>query len=296
MANKDLIAPIMQNAMARHGIRIICYVDRLHFYTDARTHKAKLDAITVSNKKNTVTFKTLSHHEHLDKKIELFQPDYETIATLKDIIAGDYAINYIEFAIDFLVPNKGILRQLQYFFDKHLVFNRKPESLVESEFHFKLAGKEGAVCGCKNVCICQTRYFTPTDDKERLVMYGDKPSKTDNATACVHIEKRYAGINEIKKLGLYTFNNIIDLDLEQFWSHHIDLRTPNFTALGRMNTFKKNTKRVADNKRGKKIWTTITCLQEYLRNNSHSASAFKSISTAASLEKALGAVFDTQGL
>ena len=292
MGNKDFIAPIMQNAMAKYGIKIVCYIDRLHFYTDTRTHKGKLDTLIASNEKNTNGFKVLSHYEHLDKKIELFQPGYETISSLKDIVTGDYAINYIEFAIDFLVPDKKTLSKLQYFFDRHLLFNRKPKSSIESEFHFKLAGKDGSTCKCKDICICQTRYFTPADDKERLVMYSDKPTKIDKTTACVHIEKRFAGINEIKELGLYTFNNIIDINLEQFWSRHLDLRAPNLTALGKSNPFKRETGCVANSKRGKKEWSSVTSLQEYLRNNSHSAAAFKRICTAPSLEKAFEVIFD----
>lgn len=291
MVNKNFIATIMRNAMAQYGIQIVCYFDRLHFYTDTRTHKDQLDTLITSNEKNTSGFRVLSHYEHLDKKIELFQPSYETLFTLKEIVTGDYAINYIEFAIDFLVPDKKTLHQLQYFFDRHLLFNRKPKSSAESEFHFKLAGKDESVCKCKNTCICRTRYFTPADDKERLVMYSDKPSKANNTAACVHIEKRFAGINEIKELGLYTFSNIIDINLEQFWSHHLDLRTPNLTALGKSNPFKRDTGRIANNKRGKKEWSSIMSLQEYLRNNSHGASAFKRICTEPSLNKALAAIF-----
>jgi hypothetical protein len=293
MVNKDFIAPIMQKALANYGIKMVCHFDRLHFYTDTRTHKDKLGALIALNEKNTCKFKALSHHKHLDKKVEIFQPSYETLRSLKELVTGDYAINYIEFAIDFLVPDKKTLRQLQHFFDKHLFFNRKPKSAIESEFHFKLAGKAGSVCKCKKTCICQTRYFTPADDKVRLVMYSDKPTKTDNTTDSVHIEKRFAGIKELKELGLYTFSNIIDINLEQFWSHHLDLRTPNLTALGKLNRFKRDTGRVASNKRGKKEWSSITCLQSYLRNNSHSASAFKRICTEPALKKALKTVFES---
>lgn len=278
MRSKKLPMSVIQSEMAKYDIQIVYYIDRLHFYIDSRTHKNKLAPILEINPKNNIEDKPLPNYDHLIKKIELFQPNIETLSAANNIVLGDYVINYIELAVDFLVPNKKALTQLQYFFDRHFVHNRTPKNQVEGDFHFVLTGDKKVECKCKNTCVCQTRYFTPKSDINRLALYSDKPSKTDSTSSCVHIEKRFAGINPLKKLGLYTFDNIIQFDHELFWQVHLNLRSPNYSELGRLNLFNRETENRANVKRGKKQWSSINNLQEYLRNNSHCEPAFKNMS------------------
>ena len=140
-------------AMKKYGIEIVFYIDRITFYVDTRTHKDSLAPIVKSNPqnklktqdnldKNKYTFQPFSlYHEHMDKKVELFQPSDQDLLLLagNSVVHGDYAITYIEFAIDFLVKNKKMRRQLVAFFDKHLVckHNRKNKT----NFYFKSVGK-----------------------------------------------------------------------------------------------------------------------------------------------------------
>jgi len=286
MRNKELTMSTIQREMAKYNIQIVYYIDRLHFYTDSQTHKNKLAPILKINSKNDLKFEPLSGHEHLSKKVELFQPALETLIAANNIVSGDYAITYIELAIDFLVPNKKALTQLQYFFDRHLVHNRTSKKPAEGDFHFVLTGDKKVECKCKSTCICRTRYFTPESDKKRLAMYSDRPSKTDNTSPCVHIEKRFQSLIHLKKLGLYTLENIIQIDHEAFWQEHLDLRSSNHSELGRLNLFYRETGDRANVKRGQKQWTSINNLQEYLGNNSRCEPAFKNMSES-KLEKYL---------
>jgi len=296
MKDKILTMSMMKKVMKKHGIEIVYYVDRLHFYTDTRTHKNNLINILESNKKNKINFKSLSKHDHLDKKVELFQPDKNTLLSLsnEDVVSGDYVINYIEFAVDFLIKKKKGRAQLVKFFDKCLVQERDLRNNSEgSEFHFKIFGEcKGEQC-CKDTdndsqesyCTCRTRYYTPRSSKVRMAVYSDKPTKTKSKKRCVHIEKRITGLDAVKKFNVYTFQNIIDFNHDEFWSKQLDLRKPNYTALGRLSLFnKKKSGRDADSKRGNKVWGKVKNLQETLRNGSHLKLAVKKIDTQKKLE------------
>lgn len=298
MKKKNLPMSTVQRVLKKNGIEVVFYIDRIRFYTDTRTHKNNLAGVINSNEKNNLQFKSLSKHIYLDKKINLFQPTKETLLELanNDILSGDYAITYIEFAVDFLVKNKKSRNTLSDFFDKHL-FNQRSvkKNSATSKFHFKYGNdcKKKKYCKEKNNtdsdkesnCICKTRYFTPPKDKIRMAVYSDKRTKTKSKKYCVHIEKRIVGLKAIKKNNIYTFQNIVDFNHSEFWSTNLDLRKPNLSALGRLNSFKrKKTKKGADGKRGKNEWNKFNVLQEYLRDHPHSSSAFKKVDTEKKFE------------
>ena len=318
--------------MKKFGIKMVFYIDRISFYVDGLTHKNDLAPLTQFNPqnkltavedldgseinddfgdgKNKYTFQMLSlHHEHLDKKVDLFQPSKNDLLLLADnhIVQGDYAITYIEFAVDFIMKNKKIRRQLLAFFDKHLVYEAERKN--SNAFHFNAVGKKDKLEAEKkhtsecidkekskhkkervylSNCTCKSRYFTPYREKDGLIMYSDKPTKTSSKKPCIHIEKRFRGLESVKKIGLYTFRNVIEFKQRQFWSQHFDLRKPNYAGLGRLNPFrKKGTERDADGKRGRKVYAKFSSLQEYLQDNERSIPAFQNIKTKKQLEEQL---------
>ena len=302
MKDKTLTMSAMKSVLKKHRIEIIYYIDRVSFYTDTRTHEDNLVDILNANKKNNLYFKSLEKYGYLDKKINLFQPSKKTLRMLTDnnILSGDYAITYIEFAVDFLVKNKKVRNQLSDFFDKHLFHERSiKKNFDTSKFHFKYGNKckKKKYCkeknneddgGAESNCICKTRYFTPPTDDVRMAIYSDKRTKTKSKKYCIHIEKRIVGLEFVKKFEIYTFQNIIDFNHAEFWSQNLDIRKPNFSALGRLNSFRlKKTKKDANSKRGKKEWSKFNVLQEYLRDHSHSSQAFQKIDTAKKLESLL---------
>ena len=265
---------VLEKQLAKSGITMSYYFDRLSIYLDADAREENLAVLLKDNANNKFIRQPLPHNEHLDRKLELFQPSSGCMAQLLDpkIIAGDCAINYIEFALDFSSHNKKSLEKLVRFFNRHLVYiPNQPSKLVLNHYH--------------NVNN-ETVYFTAKQDNKCLLLYSDKPARTIAHPHCLHIEYRLAGLKLVKSQNIFTMKDLIDFDHEQLWNTMLDLRKPNLTELG-VAVQNGDTSRQADHKRGTKVWMAIQSLQQYLTLHPVHESAFKKI-TPANLERCLG--------
>lgn len=274
---------VIENVMSKFGIDICFYFDKIRFYVDSRTNKKMLDELMLDNEKNNYKFVQLPHHEHLDKRVNLFQPSADILFDLAfgGIELGDYAINNVEIAIDFLPTSKVRKNKLQQFFDRHLVYNAgsKSQSSSQSKFYFYLHK--------------EMRYYTHQSEKQRFVVYSDKASRTDSSKHCTHVEMRIERLKQVKALEVYTFRNLIDFDFRSYWEKNLDLRKPNYTELGKKTNYRlKQTGRVADSRRGQKVWSGIENLQSFLSSKPHCNRAFLPITTEKELHKWLSGVLD----
>ncbi|TSA37782.1 MAG: hypothetical protein D4R63_12250 [Methylococcaceae bacterium] len=249
-------------------------MDRVHFYFDSRVSENDLAFMLEWNIKNNILFQGLSHHPQFDKKCELYQPSQQQLMVLQEkveqgIITGDYAIQYIEFAVDFHMIRNKTLIALRTFFDKHVA--DMPDRSAPYYAH-----SEG------------TSYYHNSKDKQRLVIYNDTEHRKHPSKLTVHIEQRLGGIKALKQHGLYLIKNIVDFNHEDFWTRRLTLYQPNFTELGKRNSFASITKDRANIKRGHRVWKGVTYLQEFLRNNPHCKVAFLPMTTISAFEKNFG--------
>jgi YHS domain-containing protein len=132
----------------------------------------------------------------------------------------------------------------------------------------------------------KTAYFSPKKNKERLLFYHDKPSRTVDGKLCLHIEYRLQALNLLKEKNIYTIHDLMDFNHSKLWNQLLDFRKVNLTELGRICSG-DDTSRQADHKRGKKEWELIKSLQKYLSHHPERESAFTKI-TPANLEPHLG--------
>jgi hypothetical protein len=273
MKNLKTTTAVLKNQLAEHGITMNYYFDRLHIYFDADTRKENIELLLKENSNNKFMWQPLPHNEHLDRKLELFQPGPLCMAQLidPDIVAGDCAINYVEFAVDFITGNKKSLEKLVRFFNRHLV--HIPSQRGSLAFNHYLNIKD------------ETVYFTAKGDKKCLLFYNDKPARNTQHPFCLHIEYRLAGLKQVKDQNVITIKDLIDFDHEQLWNTLLDLRKPNLTDLG-VACRNGATSRQADHKRGAKVWSAIESLQQYLSLHSAHESAFLKM-TPANLERCL---------
>lgn len=168
--------------------------------------------------------------------------------TNPDVVVGDCAINYAEFAVDFTTDDNKTLKKLVRFFNRHLVRIPSKRS-KDSRYH--------------NDDFAETAYLSAKGDKERLVFYSDKPARNAQGQLRLHVEFRLAGWTLLKKLNILTIRDLIDFDHQQLWDAQLDLRKPNLTQLG-VAYRNGDTSRQADHKRGVKEWQAIKSLQQYL--------------------------------
>jgi len=274
MKNLKTTTAVLKNQLAERGITMSYYFDRLGIYFDADTRKENIEILLEDNANNKFIWQPLPHNEHLDRKLELFQPNPHCMVQLTDpdIVAGDCAINYVEFAVDFITDNKKSLEKLVRFFNRHLVYIPSQRgSLALNHYH--------------NVND-ETVYFTSKGDKKCLLLYSDKPARNAQHPFCLHIEYRLACLKQVKNQNVITIKDLIDFDHEQLWNTLLDLRKPNLTELG-VACRNGGTSRQADHKRGTKEWTAIKSLQQYLSLHPERESAFTKISPA-NLERCLG--------
>lgn len=261
----------IEKILKKYDIETTYSVDRVHVYFDSRISENDLNFMREWNTKNVIVFQGLSHHPQFDKKCELYQPSQQQLMVLQEkveqgIITGDYAIQYIEFAVDFHTTSHKKLTALRTFFDKHVA-----DIPDRSDQYY--ANSHG------------TSYYHSRKDKQRLVIYTDTAYRKHPLKLTVHIEERFSGVDIIKQQGLYLIKNIVDFKHQDSWTSQLTLYQPNFTELGKRQTFAKVTKDRANIKRGHHVWKGVTYLQEFLRNNPHCKVAFLPMTTPTAFEK-----------
>ncbi|MDP1614556.1 MAG: hypothetical protein Q8L68_02045 [Methylococcales bacterium] len=236
-----------------YGFGTHCYIDRLSVYFDARVPETDLLKLKKLSPKNKLIQPcTLEGHIHLSQKLELYQLDDVSLKLLSRICkssGGDYKITYIELAMDFYSASKEDVNKLRLFFNRHLVRLGK-SSKKQPYFH----DAEG------------THYFNKKADSVRMVMYSNKPYRWDKNYFCVHLECRYSGLDALKSIDIITAKDITDFDHLAYWKQCLDLRKPNFKAIGE-NSAENNVSEQALNKRGSKFFDRLKSLQKYLNEN-----------------------------
>ena len=283
-------------AVKQYKIKPIYYVDRLHVYLDSSTTllhlQPLLSAPKASNSLNDteqhkLLFQPLAHYAHFDKKLELFQPTAPLLALLSDVIQGDYRIQYLELALDFESKNDAALKNLQAFFDKHLVYDAQPKK-KSKHFHWAIASEQET--DTWQADADGTRYFAARQSKNVLAMYLRPQSKVTRNKACLHLEWRFTGLKMLKAQGIITLSQLPNN--ADFWETKLDLRAPNLTTLGQSCMLQTHsTTRQADINRGRMTWSGITVLQRFLTERPHCAVDFIPISTASKLMSCLQPFF-----
>ncbi len=233
-----------------YGFETRFYIDRLSVYFDARTSESDLLKLEKRSSKNKLIQPcTLEGHIHLSQKLELYQLDNTALKLLKRTCdsGGDYKINYIELALDFASQSQSDVEYLRQFFNRHLVrlSPKKPP-----HFH----DEDG------------TYYFNKPADKDKLVMYSEKPYRWNTDLYCVHLECRYSGLEALKKLDIITVNDMTDFDHEAYWQKRLDLRKPSFKEIG-LYLSEEDVSDKALNKKGNKFFDQLPSLQGFLNEN-----------------------------
>jgi hypothetical protein len=249
----EILLPVAKS----HGFKIHFYVDRLRIYFDARIPESDLLRLKELSPKNML-FRpcTLEHYIHLNQRMELFQLDDNRLKELKAICEAsnsDYKITYLELAVDFSNKSRRKVNGLRQFFNKHLVNPKKRKSKKQAQF-----------CDFKD-----THYYNNKNDLIRMALYSKKRYRWDKSRFCVHLEYRYKGLKNLEKLGILTVNDIVAFDHQKYWQQQLDLRKPNFKAIGEYLA-KKNKQSISNaalNKKANKFFNGLASLQEWLKEH-----------------------------
>ena len=177
--------------LSDHDITTVNYFDRVTMYLDANTREEYLTNIMDANSNNKLTMKEMTHNSHLDRYLELFQPKDIQFEELK-AISGNCAINYVEFAIDFMTYDAQTLENLEYFFKLHVV-HPTIKGKTRIFYHYNFKGSNG---------LNETNYSSSEEDDHRMVDYIDDEARNDPDQKCQHVEYRIRGLNSVKNQGI----------------------------------------------------------------------------------------------
>jgi hypothetical protein len=78
-----------------------------------------------------------------------------------------------------------------------------------------------------------TRYTGQRRVPNKLVTYGDQPCRVSGEIHCLHLEWRLNGARALRRAGITTVSQLLELDHRQFWKERLLLRRVNLEALGR---------------------------------------------------------------
>lgn len=153
------------------------------------------------------------------KLMVIQQPTRKALAYLSRAIEK-YTICGIEVATDYITRSQDDANRLTTWFSQHAVL----------PYHRR---------GTKNQYET-THYWQRSRTARGLAVYGDKPSKVTGKCAA-HVELRFARARGCQRLGVYTFNDVLKLDLRKVVSEHLHLYRARPNRLARMlrNRFDK---------------------------------------------------------
>jgi len=261
LSNKGFIQELIQCCLA-YGIETITFIDRLKLHYDGRS-----TAITLKPEKDTDTEREFSDAANLDRKLDLFRLSKDDLVLLRSELQGDYKINYIEFAIDF-VTDEEALHMIETFFYQHLV---KESS---GEFYFYQEK--------------QTVYYGPKGTYPNTLFYSDKKSKMSQKKYCLHLEIRIKGAKDIfKHADVITLNDVINFNYLSFFNEKLDFRRVNQKTLGACTYPSKDVTRQTKSKDSEETLQEISNLQEFLSDNPSYKDAFEGVMTTASIKTKL---------
>jgi hypothetical protein len=266
----NLIAELLA-ILSEYGVKAVFHFDRLHLYTDAATDSRDLEWVCTSDPENNrVTPRRLPHHPDMSRMVWLSQPNKDKLIKLSSVIKGNYRINRVELAFDFYSDDRKALARLRKCLLRMLVFKKRRKDPNKNTYYY---------CNYKN-----TIYLTPSADKCRMVLYRRKDQNTGKR--CLHLELRLSGVEQLRRRGIETLDEMISFDHQDAWNTSLDIRKPNLTSLGKILSSK------AESRQGliktAKTWLSrkgTQDLQEILAENPSLETAFERFTTGESLRK-----------
>lgn len=187
---------------------------------DSATKISDIEACQEYAKQQDISLRSLPHYDTMEYMIDVKQPTLEYFKALNAAMAGEYLICYVEIAMDILTKSKIKKDMLDKILRNLLIRQMKSN---QQAFPYGIAG--------------DTLYFGKRLSKYPvMVYYADKKSKLKPDHYCCHIEMRLQDTGIVKAQRLYTFADLINFEHELFWEQYLDLRTVNYTKLGRLAT------------------------------------------------------------
>ncbi len=184
--------------------------------------------------KAKVTYKFESMPDHIKKhasrlavgfKIELSQPSVELLAELAPLLLkSHYTISWLEIAYDINTGSTKKARELFKLLSGLIVVEKikKKPTFRDKEYTDKKS----------NITSIMSAYFGQYQDSRMFKMYIPKGNRKAFGSTSVHTEFRFDGAEEIRKIGVWTIQDLADKNLPGWYKDNIGAYSVNKTEIG----------------------------------------------------------------
>jgi hypothetical protein len=151
-------------------------------------------------------------------KLTLRQPTDDALRFLKQRldINARYLINYVEVALDIVMPTQRDAEELHQFIEKRWI--KKGHRIMNGTKKIKE----------ETTCLGSKKY------KSQFLIYSSLPSRHFKDKPVCHIECRFQGSPKIKqRLCISTIDDLLSFDYSKFWSETLCLRELNVEKFGK---------------------------------------------------------------
>lgn len=267
MKTNNISFNLLYSCLEKAGFEVHLYYDRLKMYFDSASNKTDIENIYHGVHEKKVISRALPHYDTMHLMLDAYRPNANYLQKLDSVVTGNHLINYIEFAMDIISDSKSEVSKLRKFFNDSLIVDRKRSS---PRFYHKEKKK--------------THYYGYRNrHKDMLVIYSAKKYRFDKSKYCVHIERRLYGSKDIKKLGIYTIQDLLNYNHESIWDRHLDLRDANYNSLGQAYS-DENLVASTYWRNGKKVFERYPSAQAFLKENPNYIESFIPITDRRMLE------------
>jgi hypothetical protein len=145
-------------------------------------------------------------------RLQLRQPGHEALQWLAKL--NGVLMNYVEVALDWIFNSEEERDAAHEFIRRHHVKRWHGKQEVFSY--------QGA------------RYTAKRRAANKLVNYAEQGSRISGELFCEHVEWRLSGTRALRRAGISSLNDLLELDHRQFWAERLPMRTVNLDTLGRL--------------------------------------------------------------
>jgi hypothetical protein len=148
------------------------------------------------------------------QRLQLNQPTLEALQFLGAI--DNVLLNYVELSLDWT-------------FDREAERNCAYDFL--GRFHVKKHHRDHGIRWFGGGGV--TRYTGPRKSPNVLAVYRDRPSKVTGEAFCVHLDWRIKGAVAMRRAGITSVTELLELNHRQFWHERLLMRELDLRKLGR---------------------------------------------------------------
>jgi hypothetical protein len=159
------------------------------------------------------------------QRLQLPQPSTATLKTLTEYSGDTALLNYGEFALDLLPPDRSTLNDLVA-----ALFNSFAQRWhLGKQIKWYPAG-------------FTTRPFEPDRPKRGYWFHGywDEPCRIDGHKHCVHMQGRVQGAALLRRFGIHRPSDLLSFDLPNYWQDQLRLYRVDYERLGRFDSNRRH--------------------------------------------------------